>query len=72
MSWETLGIISREQAGVNASVYLNEEGDYYFCCHKCGACGKPWKSEDYAVVQAADHVNYYQHEGHNAQAERAD
>lgn len=60
---EHLGIIGPVVSGVTltALVYENAVGDFYFCCRVCGACGKPWHADDYAVVQAVEHLHYFDH-----------
>lgn len=34
---------------------------YYFCCSVCGNCGRHWLDPDYATVQAAHHLFYFDH-----------
>jgi hypothetical protein len=60
---EFLGILGPvvNRQPVTAMVYETQEGNYYFCCLVCGACGKHWHSPDYTVVQAAHHLHSYDH-----------
>lgn len=69
MAREFLGVTGPVVRGraLHAMVYEAETefpgypGSYYFCCPTCGNCGRHWMDPDYAVVQAAHHMFYFDH-----------
>lgn len=68
-SREYLGVLGPAIDGKSVTAMVYETSDmttsgqreYYFCCRVCGQCGKHWLGADYAVVQAAQHMTFFDH-----------